>query len=83
MMMLVAWGGAEPAAAQDHTRVKNPAVRGEQSPPAAPGQNNFGGADPGAGRRRAETAGLQAASGTAERDRFTRRHINERPLHLC
>ena len=40
--MLVAWS-SEPAAAQDHTRVKNPAVPGEQAPPANPGQNNFGG----------------------------------------
>ena len=36
-------GNASLAAAQDHTRVKNPAARGEQAPPADPGQNNFGG----------------------------------------
>jgi hypothetical protein len=42
MMMPVAWEGAEPAAVQDHTRVKNPAVPGEQAPPATPGQNSFG-----------------------------------------
>jgi hypothetical protein len=35
--------GAAPAGAQNHTRAKTPAVRGEQAPPAAPGQNNFGG----------------------------------------
>jgi hypothetical protein len=35
--------GAAPASAQNHTRAKTPAVRGEQAPPAAPGQNNFGG----------------------------------------
>jgi hypothetical protein len=34
---------ASPAAAQDHTRVKNPAARGEQAPTADPGQNSFGG----------------------------------------
>ena len=36
----------EPAAAQAHTRVKTPAVRGEQAPPADPGQRNFGGPIP-------------------------------------
>jgi hypothetical protein len=40
--MLVAMGVGS-AAAQDHARVKNPAVPGEQAPPATPGQNNFGG----------------------------------------
>jgi hypothetical protein len=40
-MMLVC--SSEPAAAQTHARVKNPAVPGEQAPPADPGQNNFGG----------------------------------------
>jgi len=51
MLMLVALGGMELAAAQEHTRVKTPAVPGEQAPPAAPGQNNFGGPilAPGAG----------------------------------
>jgi hypothetical protein len=39
--MLVSFSG--PAAAQTHARVKNPAVPGEQAPPADPGQNNFGG----------------------------------------
>jgi hypothetical protein len=34
---------SEDAAAQAHTRVKNPAVPGEQAPRADPGQNNFGG----------------------------------------
>jgi hypothetical protein len=37
---------SEQAPAQDHTRVKNPAVPGEQAPPADPGQNNFGGPRP-------------------------------------
>ena len=46
--MLIAWG-PEPAAAQDHSRVKNPAVPGEQAPPATPGQNNFGGPIPAPG----------------------------------
>jgi hypothetical protein len=36
-------GNASLAVAQDHTRVKNPAARGEQAPPADPGQNGFGG----------------------------------------
>ena len=52
--MLIA-GSSAPAAAQEHTRVKKPAVRGEQAPPANPGQNNFGGPipAPGAGGQRA------------------------------
>jgi para-nitrobenzyl esterase len=44
--------GSQPAAALDHTRVKNPAVRGEQAPPATPGQNNFGGPITGPGGQR-------------------------------
>ena len=50
-MMLVSF--SEPAAAQTHARVKNPAVPGEQAPPADPGQNNFGGpiTRPGPGQR--------------------------------
>jgi hypothetical protein len=42
-----------PVAAQNHTRAKTPAVRGEQAPPAEPGQRNFGGPVPpgGAGAR--------------------------------
>ena len=47
--MLVAWSSGA-AAAQDHTRVKTPAVPGEQAPPASPGQNNFGGPIPAPGR---------------------------------
>jgi len=42
MMMLVALGGTKLATAQEHRRVKIPAVPGEQAPPADPGQNNFG-----------------------------------------
>jgi hypothetical protein len=38
-----------PAAAQSHERVKNPAVPGEQAPPADPGQKNFGGPRPATG----------------------------------
>lgn len=51
IMMLVAVGGTKLATAQEHTRVKIPAVPGEQAPPADPGQNNFGGPilTPGAG----------------------------------
>lgn len=47
-------GRAQPAAAQAHTRVKVPAVPGEQAPPADPGQNNFGApiARPGPGGQR-------------------------------
>jgi len=50
-MMLVS--SSEPAAAQTHARVKNPAAPGEQAPPADPGQNNFGGpiTRPGPGQR--------------------------------
>jgi hypothetical protein len=36
-------GHAELVAAQEHARVKTPAVPGEQAPPADPGQKNFGG----------------------------------------
>jgi hypothetical protein len=39
--MLMA-GPAALVAAQEHTRVKTPAVPGEQAPPADPGQKNFG-----------------------------------------
>ena len=46
--MLVACS-PEPAAAQTHTRVKNPAVPGEQAPAADPGQKNFGGPIPAPG----------------------------------
>jgi hypothetical protein len=43
-----------PAGAQNHTRAKVPAARGEQAPPANPGQRNFGGPIPPGG------AGAQA-----------------------
>ncbi len=49
MATLVTWGCGKPAAAQEHTRVKHPAVPGEQAPPAAPGQKNFGGPIPAPG----------------------------------
>src|SRR5512143_2134622 len=39
--MLLAVDAAR-VAAQEHTRVKTPAVPGEQAPPADPGQKNFG-----------------------------------------
>ena len=39
-------GPADQAAAQSHTRVKTPAVPGEQAPRADPGQRNFGGPVP-------------------------------------
>jgi len=54
LVALLVAGRAEPATAQAHTRVKVPAVPGEQAPPADPGQNNFGApiARPGPGGQR-------------------------------